>query len=111
MSGSLEFDVPCCYSTRECNARKLVIIGFRGKPRILRIIHATRCARGITKKIKVSPGDIILVRYYVSNRGVHYITVLWKPQNITDEQAIRIARKALGLETEEKITITTDVLQ
>jgi len=85
----------------------MYVIGFRnGEPKVLRRIDAVRCYRGITKKVKFYPSnDVILVSYYMSNRGVHYIYVLWKPENLSNEKAIEIARKALGLEIEEKVII------
>jgi hypothetical protein len=104
MSQALEFDAPCCSSIRECAERRLVVIGFKGSPKILREIKATRCARGVTKKVKFFPSnDVILIEYYRSNRGVNYITILWKPENVTNE--LEIVRKALGLSTEETIRI------
>uniref|UniRef100_A0A7J2U4J6 Uncharacterized protein n=1 Tax=Ignisphaera aggregans TaxID=334771 RepID=A0A7J2U4J6_9CREN len=101
----LEFEAPCCESIRECNIRKIYIIGFRnGKPKVLRAIDAVRCYRGITKKFKFYPSlDVILVKYYRSNRGVHYITVLWKPESLTEEQARLVAAAALGIYEEEVI--------
>jgi hypothetical protein len=107
VSQVLEFDAPCCASVRECAVRALYVIGLRGEPRILRRIGAVRCYRGITKKIKFYPSEnVILVHYYVSNRGVHYVHVLWKPETLTNEQAVEIARKALGLSLEETIHVT-----
>jgi hypothetical protein len=102
----LEFDAPCCYSVRECSVRKLYVVGFRGKPKVLKEIGAVRCGRGITKKIKFYPSnDVILISYYVSNRGVHHITILWKPQNISEEQATKIVREVLGIALEEKVSV------
>jgi len=87
--------------------RAMYVIGFRGgEPKILRIINAVRCSRGITVKIKFYPApDVILVSYYRSNRGVNYITILWKPESLPNEKAVEIARKALGLEIEEKVIV------
>jgi len=106
MSQALEFNAPCCASVRECAVRRLVVIGFKGRPKILREIGAVRCSRGITKKVKFYPSqDVILIEYYCSNRGVNYITILWKPETLSNEQAVEIARRALGLSTEETIRI------
>jgi hypothetical protein len=103
----IELDAPCCSSIRECSVRKLYVVGFRDKPKVLRTISAVRCARGITKKIKFYPSNnVILVSYYISNRGVHHVNILWKPENISNQQAIEIARKALGLALEEKVSVT-----
>jgi hypothetical protein len=84
---------------------KVYIIGIRnGKPKILREIGAVRCYRGIAKKFKFYPSpDVILVKYYRSNRGVHYITVLWKPGSLTEEQARLLAAAALDIYEEEVI--------
>jgi hypothetical protein len=106
MSQVQEFDVPCCDSIRECAERRLVVIGFRKNPMVLREVKAVRCNRGIKKKIRFYPSpNTILIEYYRSNRGVNYITILWKPENVSTEQAIEIAKKALGLSTEETIRI------
>jgi hypothetical protein len=101
----LEFEAPCCDSVRSCSVAKVYIIGIRnGKPKILREIGAVRCYRGITKKFKFYPSpDAILVKYYRSNRGVHYITVLWKPGSLTEEQARLLAAAALDIYEEEVI--------
>jgi len=107
MNQVLEFDAPCCNSVRECMTRKLFVIGFRGKPEILREIRAVRCERGVKKKIRFyTSDDVMLIEYYRSNRGVNYVTILWKPETLTSERAIEIARKALGLSVEETIRIS-----
>jgi hypothetical protein len=73
---------------------------------ILRRIDATRCHRGYVKYYEVEPRpDIILIEHYVSNRGVNYIHILYKPESISEEDALRIARRALGLEEHEKIVL------
>ncbi|MCC6057170.1 MAG: hypothetical protein LM583_10885 [Desulfurococcaceae archaeon] len=98
------FEAPCCESARECAVRKLYVIGIRKTPRVLRTIDAVRCSRNVRKTIKFYPsGDVILVSYYRSNRGVNYITVLWKPQSITEQQAKEYAMVALGLLKEEVV--------
>jgi hypothetical protein len=86
---------------------KVYIIGIRnGKPKILRIVDAVRCNRGVRKKFKFYPSsDVILVKYYRSNRGNNYITILWKPGGLTEEQAKAYAALALGLYTEEEVVI------
>jgi hypothetical protein len=100
----LIFDAPCCESQRECNIRKVYIIGIKGKPKILRTIDAVRCYRSITKKFKFYPSqDVILIKYYRSNRGVHYLTVVWKPENLTEEQAKMLAAMTLGIYEEEEV--------
>jgi hypothetical protein len=101
----MEFEAPCCASIRECNARAHYVVSLV-KPKILRRIEAVRCYRGIRKKYKFYPSsDVALVEYYVSNRGVHYITVLWKPESVSTEKAIEMARRALGLEVATKIVV------
>ena len=101
----LEFEAPCCESIRECSVRKVYIIGFRnGKPRVLRSIDAVRCNRGVRKKFKFYPSaDVILISYYRSNRGNNYLSVLWKPNNLTEEQAKTLSAIALGLFKEEEV--------
>jgi hypothetical protein len=106
VENALIFDAPCCESQRECSVRKVYIIGIKGKPRILRTIDAVRCSRGITKKFKFYPsGDAILASYYRSNRGNHYITIMWKPENITEDQAKLFVAAALGLYEEEEVIV------
>jgi len=102
----LEFEAPCCESIRECSVRKVYIIGFRnGKPRVLRSIDAVRCSRGVRKRFKFYPSsDVILASYYRSNRGNNYISILWKPQNITEDQARLLVVAALGIYEEEEVT-------
>lgn len=95
----LEFQAPCCGSERECIVRRHVIIGFKGRPRVLREIYATRCHRGITMHYKFYPSDsVLLIEYYRSNRGNNHITILWKPKHLSDKEAELIVRLALGLE-------------
>jgi hypothetical protein len=78
----------------------------------LKEIRAVRCGRGVTKKVKFFPAnDVVLAEHYISNRGVHHITILWKPSSTTDQQAIEIVRKALGIALEEKISVTVSVSQ
>jgi hypothetical protein len=103
-SQTIEFDAPCCASVRECSARKLAIIGIRGRPRVLREINAVRCNRGYKKKVKVYLSkEIIVARHYVSNRGKHYIKILWKPETLDEEYAKLYASQALGLYKVEEV--------
>jgi hypothetical protein len=100
----LEIEAPCCWSVRSCNSYELLIIGIRGNPRILRRIGAVRCSRGYKKKIKVYLSkDIIVVRHYISNRGKHYVKILWKPETLDEEQAKLYASMALGLYQVEEV--------
>jgi len=95
-------EAPCCASIRECNVRALYVIGTRGRGRILRTINAVRCYRGESKKVKIYPSnDIIVVEYYVTTRGNPKITVVWKPENMSMEDALRVAKRVLGVEEEE----------
>jgi hypothetical protein len=81
------------------------VISLRTK-RILRAISAVRCGRGIVKKYKFYPSDdVIIISYYVSNRGVHYISVKWKPPHISTEEVMRAVRRALRLEEEVKLIV------
>ena len=101
----MRFQAPCCNSIRECSVRAHYIISL-SKAEVLHRIDATRCYRGIVKYYEVDPSpDIIIVERYVSNRNVNYIRVIYKPENVTDEEALRTARKALGLEITEKIVL------
>jgi hypothetical protein len=101
---TIEIEAPCCWSIRSCNSYELLIIGIRGNPRILRRIGAIRCNRGYKKKVKVYlSNDIVLTRHYVSNRGKHYIKILWKPETLDEEQAKLYTQQALGLYQVEEV--------
>jgi tRNA U55 pseudouridine synthase TruB len=57
-------------------------------------------------KYKFYPSDdVVLVSYYVSNRGVHHISILWKPQHVSTEEVMRAVRRALGLEEVVKLIV------
>ena len=102
-TNSLVFEAPCCSSIRECNVKAHYVISVLNA-KILRVIRAVRCYRGYTVKYKFYPSDdVILVHHYVSNRGVNYINLLWKPPNLSEDEALLIARKALGLVREIEI--------
>jgi hypothetical protein len=102
---TMRFQAPCCSSVRECRFRAHYIIDVK-KAEILRKIEATRCYRGIVEYYVLEPTpDIIVVEHYVSNRGVNYIHILYKPQTLTEDDVLKIARRALGLEIEEKIIL------
>jgi hypothetical protein len=101
----IEFEAPCCGSVRECYERAHYVISLT-KLRVLRRIDALRCYRGIRKKYRFYPSeDVALISHYVSNRGVNYITILWKPNSVNIERVIEAARKALGLETTSKLVV------
>jgi len=88
-----------------CTALALYVISIP-KRKVLRRISAVRCYRGEAKKVKFYPSEsVILVKHYVSNRGVNYITILWKPEPVDIDSAISIAKSALGLLEEEEIRI------
>jgi hypothetical protein len=100
----LELEAPGCASIRQCNVKFVAVIGIRNKrePKILRIINATRDYRGEKRKIRVYlSSDIIVVEHYRSNRGRVYISVIWKPENVSNEEALVLAKKALGYYEEE----------
>ena len=105
MTQYIEFYAPCCHSIRSCNAMADYVISLRTK-KILRVINAVRCGRGYSVKYKFYPtDDVTLVSHYVSNRGVHYISILWKPQGATVEEVIKAVRRALGLEKDVKLIV------
>jgi hypothetical protein len=107
----IEFYAPCCHSVRSCNAMADYVISLRTR-RVLRTIEAVRCKRGIVKKYKFYPSnDVVLVSYYVSNRGVHHIKILWKPQNVTTEEVERAVRRALRLEEVVKIVVRDSTVE
>ena len=104
----LEVEAPCCASIRECSVRYIAVIGIRDKnhPRILRTISSVRCHRGYEKKVKIYlSNDIIVVSHYVSNRGRLYINVIWKPSDVSDEEALVLAKKAFSYYSEEEIIL------
>ncbi len=104
----LEIEAPCCASIRECSVRYLAIIGIRNreKPRVLRIINAVRCHRGYEKKVKVYlSNDIVVVSHYMSNRGRLYINIIWKPESVSEEEALVLAKKAFSYYSEEEIVV------
>jgi len=101
----IEFEAPCCYSIRTCHDTAHYIVSLRSK-RVLKVIEAVRCYKGYTKKYKFYPSDdVALISYYKSNRGVHYIRVLWKPESVDVSKVIEAARKALGLLGEVKLVV------
>ena len=103
--GFIEFEAPCCFSERTCSVTADYIISLRTR-RVLRRIAAVRCYRGYIKKYKFYPSqDVALVSYYCSNRGVHYISIKWKPEGVSKEEVIKAAMKALGLEAVTKIVV------
>jgi hypothetical protein len=100
----LEIKAPGCASIRECNVRFIAIIGIRDRnnPKILRIVNAVRDYRGYEKKVKIYlSNDIIVIEHYRSNRGKVYISIIWKPESISEEEARRLAMRALGYYEEE----------
>jgi len=107
----IEFEAPCCGSVRECKVRAHYIVSLV-KPKVLKRIEAVRCYRGIRRKYKFYPSDdVALVSHYVSNRGVHYLSILWKPETVSTERVVEMARRALGLETTTKLRITNLVVE
>jgi hypothetical protein len=102
----LEIKAPGCSSIRECAVRFIAVIGIRNRnnPKILRVVNATRDYRGEEKKVRIYlSSDIIVVEHYRSNRGKVYISIVWKPENISSEEAIKLASRALGYSEEETI--------
>jgi len=70
------------------------------------VIDAVRCSRGVRRKFKFYPSaDAILISYYRSNRGNHYITIMWKPESLAEGQAKAYAALVLGLYSEEEVVI------
>jgi hypothetical protein len=101
--GNVTVKAPCCSSIRECHVRTKYVISLEDGE-VVRTIEAVRCYRGEEKKyfIEVSR-PIAVVEHYVSNRGVHYITVEYSDWD--KERTLEVVRHALGLETEEKIVV------
>jgi len=98
VDGKLIIDAPCCNSVRTCNATKIYIVEASEKPKILYVISAVRCNRGIRKRYSIKLDNIIVAHYYVSSRGNQYITILWKPGHVDDQRAEQMVRRVLGLE-------------
>ena len=98
----IKIEAPCCSSIRECNVRKVYIINVRTL-RIIEEIGAVRCYRGEKKVVFVNvDNNIIVAEHYVSNRGRHQITIIYKPDDMSREKADEITRKALGVWEEEE---------
>jgi len=101
----LEFEAPCCYSVRTCNTTADYVISLR-TARILRRIDAVRCYRGHTVRYKFYPSaDVALINVYKSNRGVHYIWIKWKPDNVSVDEVMEKVRRALGLAEEIDVRV------
>jgi hypothetical protein len=95
---------PCCVSRRTCRDTFLAIIGIRGRPRLLRSVEATRCYRGEERIVEFYPSDdVILADVYITTRNNVYVQILWKPGNISEEDARRKVLEALGYTNEEVI--------
>jgi hypothetical protein len=95
---------PCCASVRECSVRALYIIGIKNlaNPKILRTIEAVRCYRVGEKYARVTlTNDILIVYYYISNRGNEYITI-YKPKQVDAEIAILTTLTTLGYQEPER---------
>jgi hypothetical protein len=76
------------------------------RQKILKRIDAVRCYRGYSRRYRLYVNsDIIVVEHYVSNRGVNYLRVLWKPEDVDEGKAIEVARRALGLLREVKLIV------
>jgi hypothetical protein len=102
---NMKIQKPCCRSVRECRVRKHYIIDVN-REEILREIEATRCYRGIIEYYEVEPNqNVAILEHYVSNRGVNYIRFIFKPEGITEDVLMSKVRRALGLETIEKIVL------
>jgi hypothetical protein len=101
----VEFEAPCCNSIRTCRDTAHYVISV-SKQKILKRINAVRCYRGYSVKYKFYPSsDVVLVYHYVSNRGVNYLRILWKPENVSEAHAVEVARRALGLTREVKLVV------
>jgi len=103
MTEALEFEYPCCHSVRTCMPPTYShrVVSLRtGK--FLRVIEPVRCSRlGYIPKYKFYPADdVALVSLYWSNRGNLKLIVLWKPENVSDNQVKEAVIKALGIEEE-----------
>ena len=101
----MKIQKPCCGSVRECRARKHYIIDLN-KEQVLAEIEAVRCYRGIIEYYEVDVSqDIAIIEHYVSNRGVHYVIPIYKPESINENVFMSKVRRALGLEVTEKIVL------
>jgi hypothetical protein len=96
---------PCCGSIRECSVRRHYIIDLN-REEIIGEIEAVRCYRGIIEYYEVEPTpNTAIVEYYMSNRGVHYVIPIYKPESINENVFMSKVRRALGLEVTEKIVL------
>jgi hypothetical protein len=103
----LELEAPGCASIRQCNARFIVIVGIRNKsnPKVLRTINAVRDYRGERRRVKIYlSSDVVVAEHYKSNRGKVYISIIWRPENLSIEEAKSLVAKALGYYEEEIVT-------
>jgi hypothetical protein len=95
----LEVRVVCCFSRRTCREYYTGAIDVYEKS--LTIYNATRCYRGEVKILRVTePERYIVFNDLVSYRGNHNIRVIHKPSTMSEEEAMRIIRRILGLEVE-----------
>ena len=98
---------PCCSSVRTCRDTVKYVIDTKTKE-VIAEIPAVRCYRGLQKiyEIEVAEekmNDIVVVKHYVSNRGVHrlYFEHLKEPP----ADVINIVKEILGLTEVRKIVV------
>jgi len=98
----IEIEKPCCYSARECSVKYHAVIDIERK-HVLRYIEAVRCNRlPVRPKYKFYPANnVMIVEHYRSNRGKVYLRIIWKPEGVSELEAIRISCEALGYEINE----------
>jgi len=100
---TIEIKAPCCSSIRECHVRTKYVISLEDE-KIVKAIDAVRCYRGEEREYTIETNKpIAIVEYYRSNRGVHYLDVEYSDWD--KERTLEIARRLLGLESEEKIVM------
>jgi hypothetical protein len=98
----LEVRVVCCYSRRTCREYYTGVIDIYEKS--LTIYNATRCYRGEVKILRITePERYIVFNDLVSYRGNHNIHVIHKPSTMSEEEALKLVKRIIGLIKEEVI--------
>ena len=100
---------PCCTSRRTCMDTAKYIIDL-GKKEIIEVIPAVRCRRGLEKVYEIeiaeeNVNDIAVVEHYVSNRGVHYLTIEYPETPTPTPDIVDTVKEVLGLREMRKIIV------
>ena len=98
---------PCCSSRRTCLDTNKYVINIAER-NIIAEIPATRCYRGIEQLYEIEiaeekVNDIAIVEHYISNRGVHYLTIEY-PETPTPD-IVDTVKEVLGLREMRKIIV------